>query len=79
MIYITPTDKSGGFAIYDREEYIKNMNCILNKKFIDEHGNTRVTYEEINMNGVEKFFREICSTLEDGYKQGFLSEYELKV
>ena len=35
LIVVQPTDKSGGFAIFDRQDYIDGMETILKKPFGD--------------------------------------------
>ena len=71
-----PTDKTGGFALMNREDYIEEMMILLTDTSIDKTGAVASHYNPVTWEAVVSIYDQICEILDAGLKSGEISEFE---
>ena len=73
-IVIQPADKNGGICILDREDYISEANRQLNDDLENDVGEKQNYYGKSNEKEVNKQYKEIQKTVEEGINSGYFSK-----
>ena len=76
LIVCVPTDKTSGFAIFNREDYIEAMNRNLNHTFKDSDGTIRQRYTKINQDQEAAITNKIFQVLSNAHTAGKISDLE---
>ena len=75
-IVVTPTDKTSGFACFDRQDYVQAMTGMLNETFVHTDGSTKHNYEQINLDQANHINNVIGEVLHTGHTDGAISDHE---
>ena len=76
LIVIVPTDKTSGFACFDREDYIESMIGLLNETSVLADGTKQKHYERISRDQAVILHQNISIALQAGRRDNHITDHE---
>lgn len=73
---IQPLDKTGGLAVFDREDYIQGLQKVLEEKHTTNQGETQDFYQQVPQDSLIKGLKKIKTEVQKGQEVGILTEEE---
>lgn len=76
LIVIQPLDKTGGLAIFDRQDYVDGMQKVLKEKYISSQGEAMDFYETVSQNTLKIALQRIKEVVKEGEENKVLQKTE---
>ena len=75
-IVIQPLDKTGGLAVFDRQDYVDGLRKVLNEKYTTNSGEENNFYEKVTQRALADGLQNIKEVIESGVQLEILTKEE---
>ena len=78
VVKITRTDKTGGWAILDFDDYVDEMESKLRETY-DDKGVVKLKYERIDEKELKNQWKKIVEIIDEGEEKGYITPEDAKI